>query len=272
MVLSPYWPFFRGMVRMAGGNVVEVPFYTVLYDDPGADVISLLEGGLTDKTVALYLNSPNNPSGKVLDGAQLARVRDFVRQHDLWLISDEAYDGMTFDGREHVSIGSLPDMFERTLSIFTFSKVYMFSGLRLGYVVSGEPAIRTINKTMVHQLYSPSTIAQQIMVEPVQTRMEWREAFVNHSQELRDMFLERMHISPQVPDGAYYLFFSLEPYLAGRTYDEVFDACMDAGVSVAPGEDFGADFGNYIRICFAGEPPPRLEQAIERLNEVLPGV
>jgi N-succinyldiaminopimelate aminotransferase len=271
IVLSPYWPFFRGMVTMAGGRVVEVPFYTVLYDDPVANAASLLEPYVTDRTVAVYLNSPNNPSGKVLSRRHLEEVAELVHTHNLWLLSDEAYDGMTFNGREHISVGSLPGMFDRTLSIFTFSKVYMFSGLRLGYVVSDEAVIRTINKTMVHQLYSPSTVAQQMMVEPVRSRAQWREAFVHHSEDLRDMFLERLRITPPVPDGAYYFFFSVAPYLAGRSYDEVFDACMDAGVSVAPGADFGDGFDDYIRICFAGEPPNRLETAIERLNEVFPG-
>jgi len=270
MVLAPYWPFFRGMVHMAGGNPVEVPFYTELYDDPDADVEALLEEALTGRTVAVYLNSPNNPSGKVLSREQLQAVAAFARRHDLWVISDEAYDGMTFDGREHLSIGSFPGMFERTLSIFTFSKVYMFAGLRLGYVVSDEAAVTTLNKTMVHQLYSPSTITQHMMVEPVRTRHQWRSAFVNHAQELRDMLLERLSISPPVPDGAYYLFFSIAPYVGARSYASVLEQCMKAGVSVAPGADFGGDFGDYIRICFAGEPPQRLEAAIERLNTVFP--
>jgi aspartate/methionine/tyrosine aminotransferase len=249
---------------------VEVPFYTALYDDPVANAASLIEPHITERTVALYLNSPNNPSGKVLSRRHLDEVAELARAHDLWLIADEAYDGMTFDGNEHISVASLPNMFERTISVFTFSKVFMFSGLRLGYAVSEECAIRTINKTMVHMLYSPSTLAQQMMVEPVKTRRQWSEAFVRHAEDLRDMFLERLRITPPVPDGAYYFFFSLLPYLGTRTYDEVFNECMNTGVSVAPGADFGKGFEDYIRICFAGEPPQRLEQAIERLNGVFP--
>ncbi|MFQ5512579.1 MAG: pyridoxal phosphate-dependent aminotransferase [Candidatus Krumholzibacteriia bacterium] len=268
---SPYWPFFRGMVRVAGGEAVEVPFYTVLYDDPGLDIAAHLEGHLTAKTVALYLNTPNNPSGKVLDKRQLEQVADFVRANDLWLISDEAYDGMVYDGHEHLSIGALPGMFERTLSVFTFSKVYMFSGLRLGYVVAPESVLANLNKIMVHQLYGPSTLSQQMMVTAVETRKQWSSAFVDHSRELRDMFIRGLAVSPQVPEGAYYLFFSIEDHLRGRDYWQVIDECLAAGVSVAPGEDFGKDFRDYIRICFTGEPPDRLELAVRRLNEIFPG-
>jgi aspartate/methionine/tyrosine aminotransferase len=107
------------------------------------------------------------------------------------------------------------------------------------------------------------------MVEPVRTRGEWSATFVRHTQELRDRLLEGLDVSPPVPDGAYYLFFSLRPYLDGRTCWELFEAFMNAGVSVAPGADFGEHYDDYIRICFAGEPPDRLEKAMGRLNGVI---
>jgi N-succinyldiaminopimelate aminotransferase len=268
LLLSPYWPFFRGMVRMAGAEPVEMPLYSRLYDEPELDVRSEITRFVSPRTAMIYLNSPNNPSGKVLTREHLEAVAAAARENDLWLVSDEAYDGMTFDGREHVSPGSFAGMFERTLTMFTFSKVFMFSGLRIGYAVAARPVIEALNKVMVHQLYSPSTVAQQMMVEPVRTRRDWSAEFVRHTQELRDILLDGLVVSPPVPDGAYYLFFSLRPYLNGRTYWELFDDCMEAGVSVAPGVDFGRHYEDYIRICFAGEPPDRLEKAIGRLNGV----
>lgn len=270
LLLSPYWPFFRGMVRLAGGNVIEVPLYTRLYDEPDMDIRGHLESRLTPKTVAVYANTPNNPSGKVLSRAQLEQIADFARAHDLWLISDEAYDGMTFDGHVHVSIASFPGMFERTLTVFTFSKVYMFSGLRLGYVVATETVLKAINKIMVHQLYSPPTVTQLMMVEPVKTRSQWSAQFVRHFRDLRDMFIEKLEISPQVPEGTYFFFLPITEYLNGRNYWDVFHACLDAGVAVSPGEDFGKDYPDWIRLCFTGEPPERSEIAIGRLNAVFP--
>jgi N-succinyldiaminopimelate aminotransferase len=270
LLLTPCWPFFRGMVKLAGGRPIDVPFYTRLYDDPGTDIAGLLRDHSTASTVALYLNTPNNPSGKVLSRRQLEQVADFVRTNDLWLISDEAYDGMTFDGHTHLSIGSFDGMFDRTLSVFTFSKVYMFSGLRLGYVVAVRGVLEAINKIMVHQLYSPATVSQQMMVEPVKTRSQWAAGFVEEVRCTRDMFVERLRIAPRVPEGAYYFFFSIAEYLAGRSYRDVINACLDAGVTVAPGADFGEDYGEWIRICFAGEPPERIRIAAERLNTIFP--
>jgi len=200
MLLSPYWPFFRGMVRAAGANAIEVPFYTRLYDDP--DVVAMLEAHLTPKTSALYLNSPNNPSGKVLTREQLEAIARFVRSNDLWLISDEAYDGMTFDGHAHVSSASLVGMFERTVSVFTFSKVFMFAGLRLGYAVAEASVVRAINKAMVHQLYSPSTLAQQMVVGPMRSRALWSGRFVTECQSIRDRVTNSLRVDAPVPEGA----------------------------------------------------------------------
>ena len=271
MILAPHWPFFRGMVRAAGGGVIDVPFYTVLDENPGADIGNMLERSMTKETVAIYLNSPNNPSGKVLTREQLAAVAGFARAHHLWLISDEAYDGMTYDGREHISPASFHDTLERSVSVFTFSKVYMFAGLRLGYAVASADATRAINKAMVHQLYSPSTLAQEMMIDPVRTRGTWSKRFVQEYEATRDRVAKALRFDAPLPDGAYYFFFNAEKYLRGRTITDVVNACLDAGVSVAPGEDFGATYGTWLRICFAGESPERVMLGVERLNGVLAG-
>ena len=270
IVLTPTWPFFMGMVTIAGGNVIEAPLYTRLYDEPELDILEYLEHHKTGSTVAIYLNTPNNPSGKVLNLSQLQQIADFAKKNRLWIISDEAYDGMTYDNHNHISIGSLPAMYNQIISIFTFSKVFMFSGLRLGYIVTAESTIKNLNKMMVHQLYSPATISQQMMVDPVQNRAQWRNEFVMHCKELRDFFIANLKISPQIPEGSYYLFFSIKEHLNGRDYWEVIDECLEKGVSIAPGNDFGKDFSDYVRICFTGENPERLELAIDRLNEIFP--
>lgn len=268
MILTPAWPFFFGMVQVAGGNIIEVPFYTRLFSDPELDVESYLAEFITDRTVALYINTPNNPSAKVLSREQLHQISQFVRAHDLWVISDEAYDGLTFDGRPHISIATLPEMFDRTLAMFTFSKSFMFAGLRLGYVVGEVQAIQNCNKMMVHQLYSPSTLAQYMMVKPVQTRHDWLPSVQRQVQDMRDLLVQNLAIDFSNPEGTCFVFFPAEPYLNGRDYWQLIEACLDAGVSVAPGDSFGQDYHDYIRLCFTGESPERLRTGIQRLNNV----
>ncbi len=268
LILTPAWPFFFGMVKIAGGNIIEIPFYTRLFEEENLNIQKYLDQFLTSKSVAIYLNSPNNPSGKVLKLEQLQQIAEFARVHKLWLISDEAYDGLTFDSRSHVSSASFPGMLEQTLSIFTFSKSFMFAGLRLGYVVANEDVVKNLNKLMVHQLYSPSTIAQYMMVEPVKTRNQWLPSVQKHYQELRDLIIENLNIDFWKPEGTYFVFFPVSKYLNGRDYWQLIETCLDNGVSVAPGDVFGKDYGDYIRLCFTGESPERLMKGIERLNQI----
>jgi len=270
-VLTPAWPFFFGMVRVAGGNVIEIPFYTVLFEQPELDVRDYLKKFITPKTVMLYLNTPNNPSGKVLTRPQLEQVAEFAREHNLWLISDEAYDGLTFDEVPHISIASFPNMFDRTLSVFTFSKSFMFAGLRLGYVVADESVVKNLNKIMVHELYSPSTPAQYMMVEPVKTHHRWLPAVRQTYQNLRNLVVQHLKIDFWKPEGTYFVFFPANKYLQSRSYWQLIEACLDNGVSVAPGDSFGKDFTEYIRLCFTGEPKDRLVEGIQRLNQIMLG-
>lgn len=268
LILTPAWPFFFGMVKVAGGNIIEAPFYTELFENPQLDIQAYLNRFMTAKTVALYINTPNNPSGKVLGREHVQQIADFAKKHELWIISDEAYDGLTFDNLPHISVGSFPEMFEQTLSVFTFSKSFMFAGLRLGYVAAAEPVVNNLNKIMVHQLYSPGTFAQYLMVEPIRTRADWLPTVQQHYQQLRDLFVENLHIEFPKPEGTYFVFFPAEPYLHGRDYWDLIETCLDSGVSVAPGDSFGKDFTRYIRLCFTGEPTERLKTGIDRLNQV----
>ncbi len=268
LILTPAWPFFFGMVKVAGGQIVETPIYTKLYHEPELNIADYLAKYVTSKTAAIYLNTPNNPSGKVLNREQLEQIAAIAEKHDLWLISDEAYDGLTFDNLPHISIAGFPNMFERTLSIFTFSKSFMFAGLRLGFAAGSKQAVKNLNKMMVHQLYSPSTLAQQMMVEPVKTREQWLPEVRNQYQGLRDLLVEKLEIDFPIPEATYFVFFPADKYLNGRDYWQLIEACLDSGVSVAPGDSFGKDFHHYIRLCFTGESPERLEVGIERLNKV----
>lgn len=269
LVLSPAWPFLFGMVKLAGGQVTDVPFYIELARRPALDIASYLAQFTSEKTAVICVNTPNNPSGKVLSLEQLRQIADFAEERNLWIISDEAYDGLTFDGRPQISIGSLPGMFERTLSVFTFSKSFMFAGLRLGYVAAAPETIRRLNKMMVHQLYSASTIAQEMMLEPVRTRGDWLPEVRRHYQRLRDIAVETLALEIEKPEAGYFAFFSIHDFLQGRDYWEVVDACIDGGVSIAPGNSFGARYGQHIRICFTGEPEARLRLGIQRLNGIL---
>ncbi len=268
MLLTPCWPIFRGVAMLAGANISEVPFFMKLYDEPVLDILGYLENYLTDDTVALYLNAPNNPSGKVLNPHQLQQISEFTRKHRLWLISDEAYEGLIYDGKELHSPAAIKQISDQVITVFTFSKIYMFAGMRLGYAVARQDVITAMNKVIVHQIYGASTFTQQMMIDAVRHRREWMDRVALHYQSLRDMFVDRLHIPFQIPEATYFIFIRVSDDSEVSKYENLVHRCFNAGVSVAPGVDFGLDFKNYIRLCFTGETPERLHTAIKRLNAV----
>jgi aspartate/methionine/tyrosine aminotransferase len=145
----------------------------------------------------------------------------------------------------------------------------MFAGLRLGYAVGTEEMIINLNKILVHQIYSSTILTQHMMIEPVKTRNQWMDKVRMHYQALRDQFINQSGLSFIRPEATYFIFFSIKEYLKGRDYDTVVNSCFEKGVSVAPGIDFGKDFGMYLRVCFTGESPDRLEKGVDRLRDVL---
>lgn len=269
LIITPAWPFFFGMVTVAGAGIIEAPLYMRLYEEPDLDILTLLREAATDSTVAIYVNTPNNPSGKTLNRAQLEQVAAFAKERDLWVISDEAYDGLTFDEREHMSLASLPGMSDRTLTIFTFSKIFMYAGIRLGFVTANAATLSKLNKIMVHQLYAPTTSGQYMMVEPVRTRHTWMNGVRHAYQKLRDLCADHLRVPYHIPEGGYFLFFPVSEYLNGREYMDVIGECLDNGVALAPGTNFGSDYSEWARLCFTGETAERLKLGLERLNAVL---
>src|SRR5919201_1090716 len=142
LVPDPEWPPAAGHVLLAKAVPVACPLYESngwRYD------LDEVESKITAKTRVLYLNTPQNPSGGVLTRSDIERLAAMAREHDLWVISDEAYEDVIFEG-EHVSIASLPGMYERTIPLYTFSKSYAMTGLRLGYVAIKDAPLRDREK------------------------------------------------------------------------------------------------------------------------------
>src|SRR5262245_23443773 len=139
IVPDPEWPPCAGNVRAA--HAVAVPCR--LHESRGWRYdLDELASKITTKTRAIYINSPQNPTGGVLTRADMQAIADLVTKRGLWLLSDEAYEDVVFDGAEHVSPASLSGMYERTISIYTFSKTYAMTGLRLGYVAAKDAKLR----------------------------------------------------------------------------------------------------------------------------------
>ena len=166
LVPDPEWPPAQGNVACARAVPVPYPLHESRGWRPDVDE---MRGSITPKTRAIYLNSPNNPTGGVLTRADLEAIADLARERDLWVISDEAYEDVLFDGHEHISIASLPGMYARTIPLYTFSKTYAITGLRLGYIAvarPGDPRPRA-KDAVLHRL-------QHVVAHPVRRRRRAR--------------------------------------------------------------------------------------------------
>ena len=160
LTLAPYWSILRVVADQARVKLIEVPFFDKLAEGLGKpvparelDIAEYLKQYLTPKTEGIYINTPSNPTGVVLDKETLERIAAFAKDHDLWVFSDEAYEDYIYDDSKHISIGSLPDMFERTLSIHSFSKCFGASGMRVGYVTAPAPVISDLHRGVVGSHY-----------------------------------------------------------------------------------------------------------------------
>ena len=177
-----------GNIRLAHGVVVPCPLHERLgwrYD------LDELEAKITAKTKAIYINTPHNPTGGVLTRADIERIAAIATTHDLWIISDEAYEDVVFDDARHVSPASLPGMHDRTLSFYTFSKSYPITGLRLGYVAVKDPVLRDrMKKVLFFTASNVSSIVQYGGIGALEGSQACIESFRTELQARRDLFYD----------------------------------------------------------------------------------
>jgi aspartate aminotransferase len=257
---DPEWPPAAGNVLTARGVPVACP----LHESSGWRYdLDELESKITPKTRVLYLNSPNNPTGGVLTRTDLERIAGLAQQRNLWVISDEAYEDVVFDG-EHVSIASLPGMYERTIPLYTFSKSYAMTGLRLGYVAIANAAIRDRAKKVL--FYTASNIASVVQfggIGALEGSQDCIETFRTELRARRDLFyrgigeIEGHVFSGTPPAGAFYAFLEIDPAWRPSGDERSLSWTMaeylikNGRIGCVPGADFGTAGEGYLRLCFA---------------------
>jgi aspartate/methionine/tyrosine aminotransferase len=258
---DPEWPPCMGNIRAAQA----VPVPCALHERLGWRFdLDELASKITRKTRAIYVNSPNNPTGGVLTREDLARIVELCRERDLWLISDEAYEDVVFEG-EHVSPASFPGAYERTVSFFTFSKSYAMTGLRLGYIVAKDPKLRDRLKKVL--FYTASNIASVVQfggIGALEGSQQCIEDFRTELKARRDFFYAGIRdaaggvFSGEPPAGAFYAFMKIDPSWTpppganpSVSWAMTEFLISKGRIGCVPGVDFGAVGEGYLRFCFA---------------------
>ena len=275
---DPEWPPAAGNVKAAHA----VPVFCPLHERLGWRFdLDELASKITPKTRAIYINSPNNPTGGVLTREDLTRIVALCRERAIWLISDEAYEDVVFEG-EHVSPASIDDAYERTVSFFTFSKTYAMTGLRLGYIVAKDPQLRDRMKKVL--FYTASNIASVVQfggIGALEGSQDCIDAFSRELEARRDLFYAGIReaagemFSGQPPAGAFYAFLRINPEWkppAESTHTSVSWAMTEFLISkgrigCVPGVDFGSVGEGYVRFCFARDRK-ELSGALESMRGV----
>lgn len=289
IVPDPQWPQTAGTILAAHGVLVRCPLHASL--DWRLDVAEV-RSMITPRTRAIYLNSPHNPTGGVLTRQDIEALASLAREHGIWLVSDEAYEDVVFEG-EHVSPASLPGMHDRTISIFTFSKSYAMTGLRLGYLAIKDAALR---ERMMKILALTTSNVSPVVQHGGIAGLEGSQAVVErYRQELlarRDLFYAGIDalggvLSGRPPRGAFYAFLAIDRdwrRRASRLASAASDSSEAASLSWAlaeylirqgrvgciPGADFGPSGEGFLRFCFARDRS-ELTGALSAMTELFPG-
>ena len=248
LLFSPYWTPIKDLVAHCQGRSVFVP--TSEARELGFQ--QTLARYSTERTRAIYYNTPQNPSGVVFTSQEAKAVAEFAQDRDLVVVADEAYEDLVYDG-EHCSIASLDGMFERTISCFTFSKSYAMTGWRLGYAVASEPWMTGLRKATLYSSNGVSTPTQWAGVAALQIETSVLAQIRDQYQRRRDLLLSGLnemglHCAP--PAGAFYAL----PDVSRINKDsrEAADELLNrAQVATVPGIVFGAEGESHLRFSFS---------------------
>jgi len=268
MIPEPAWVSYGPMVELAGGTAVPVSLNP---DDNWRLTLEALSEAWTPETRVLLINSPNNPTGRVFDEAELAAIATFAQEHDLLVFSDEMYEKILYDGQRHTSIATLPGMAERTLVFNGLSKAYAMTGWRLGYVAGPQPFMQQIEKVHSHSVTCATSFVQKAGVVALNGPQEFISQMVAAWDRRRRNLAERLNavngVSCPLVEGAFYAFADIRG--TGMTSTQAADLFLqEAHVAVTPGVAFGAAGEGHIRLSFATSDD-LLEDAADRIGRVL---
>ena len=259
IVAQPCFVSYLPCIIMAGGIPVVV---NLKEEDKFKLKKEQLEEKLTDKTKAVFISYPNNPTGAVMTKEDLEPIAEFAEEHDLMVISDEIYSELTY-GRKHVSIGFLPGMKDRTLVINGFSKAFAMTGWRLGYVAGPRAIMEQMTKVHQFCIMAAPTTSQYAAIEALRSCddevEEMRTAYNQRRRYLVHAFKE-MGLECFEPEGAFYIFPSIKKF--GMSSEEFATRLLnEEKIAIVPGSAFGECGEGYLRVSYA--------YSIEELKEAL---
>lgn len=279
LVPDPCWPPTASIIQTAHATPV---YYGLCEDRDWRPDVAEMASRITPKTKAIVVTSPHNPTGGVLTKKDLEDIAALAIERDLWVLSDEAYEDFVWDG-EHISIASLPGMYERTIPLHTLSKSYAITGLRVGYLAIKDKTIRSrAHKVLLYTASNISSIAQYAAIGALEGPQDCIDQFRAGLLERRQLFFDGIHakaghvLSGKTSKGAFYGFLKVDPSwqspLGGDqpslSWAMTEYLIKQGRVGCVPGADFGPKGEGYVRFCYA-RGIDELKGAIDAISTLL---
>jgi N-succinyldiaminopimelate aminotransferase len=264
---APFWPLIRGIVNKRGAKAIEVPFFDRV-EDEGFDAEAALEAAITERTAAVYVNTPHNPTGRVLSDRVVAAIAKVAERHDLWIFADEVYEELYFGGAPPAPVWSRADYQTRTVAVHSMSKGYGLAGARVGWAHGPNEAMKAVRGVQTFSTYCAPRPLQLGAARALREGGEWLASARRAYERAAEMTARALGIPK--PDGGTFVFFDVSARLApGEDTIGLLERCLAAGVLLTPGAASGQDYGEWVRLCFTSVPPDELAIALERLAPIL---
>jgi len=248
LIFAPYWTPIKDLVAHCQGKLVSVPTAEARQEG----FRETLSRYASERTRAIYFNTPTNPTGVVFTRKETEEVAQFAIDRDLVVIADEAYEDIVFEG-EHVSIASLNGMFERTITSFTLSKSYAMTGWRIGYAVASEPWMTGLMKATLYSSNGVSTPTQWAALAAFTTASDFLETSRVAYLERRDLLLAGLNelgMTCALPAGAFYAFPDVTR-ISNDSREAAVLLLSQAKVATVPGVVFGSQGEGHVRFSFS---------------------
>ncbi|NOX63650.1 MAG: pyridoxal phosphate-dependent aminotransferase [Chloroflexi bacterium] len=267
LILEPYWVSYVPMTILVGGTPVTV----TLPAERGFEITaSQLAEHITSKTKAILVNSPNNPTGRVMTPAEAEAIREIAIEHDLYVISDEMYEKLIYEG-EHINLASLPGMAERTITINGHSKAYAMTGWRLGWMAGPSEIINLAAKLQSQSVTSAASFTMAAGAAALEGPQDAVEEMRLAYKARRDFLVDALNDIPGVecdlPQGAFYLFVRF-PGLGSDSMAIANRLLEEAEIAGTPGIAFGQAGEGHVRFSYA-TAMSELERAVERIRKLM---
>lgn len=267
IISDPYFVVYEAAVRMVGATPVFVPLSE---ENDFRMLPEAVEGAVTPKTKLIMVNSPCNPTGGVLLRKDLEGIADVAKRHDLYVISDEVYEKMIYDGVGHCSVAGFRGMRDRVVTVNAFSKTYAMTGWRIGYAVADREIIDQMVKLQQFTMVHAPAISQRAALAALTGPQDFVSDMVRTLDERRRFLAKRLNevtgCRCSMPRGAFYVYPNIKAM--GKTSAEFAAVLLkECGIAALPGSAFGSNGEGYMRFSYT-QPMDKLREACERIQKV----